>query len=163
MLKQSSNENNIDMIFVFCAQFYKIFERVLYPRMHACGIHFLVEFCFSYLYCQMCWWPTVLAFYLNVFFQIVSGQQSLEEEDHELYCMTDYENIQVESSYTGPHLTYPLTSAHIKMLIESFKSGQVNRLLLWRIILLPVKLWLIAFKNKIAGYRNRSFFTVNLI
>uniref|UniRef100_A0A1I8F2Q4 Serine/threonine-protein phosphatase with EF-hands n=1 Tax=Macrostomum lignano TaxID=282301 RepID=A0A1I8F2Q4_9PLAT len=50
-------------------------------------------------------------------------QKSLEEEDQELLELTSYEGIQVEKSYRGPHLSFPLSASHVQVLIDSFRQG----------------------------------------
>ncbi|XP_074651792.1 serine/threonine-protein phosphatase with EF-hands pef-1-like isoform X2 [Tubulanus polymorphus] len=49
---------------------------------------------------------------------------SLDVEDEDLLAATDPSHIKIESSYRGPHLTFPLSSAQIEMLIDAFRNKQ---------------------------------------
>ncbi|XP_061185232.1 serine/threonine-protein phosphatase with EF-hands 2-like [Saccostrea echinata] len=50
--------------------------------------------------------------------------KTLEEEDYVLLKKSDPDSIEVESSYRGVHLTFPLTQAQLQSLINSFKTKQ---------------------------------------
>ena len=49
----------------------------------------------------------------------------LESEDIELMKVTDPEDVTVENSYKGPHLTFPITQSQVQKLVQAFKSKQV--------------------------------------
>ncbi|XP_077867569.1 serine/threonine-protein phosphatase with EF-hands pef-1-like [Saccoglossus kowalevskii] len=51
--------------------------------------------------------------------------QNQQEEDAELEKLTDFSNISIEESYSGPHIKFPLTLSTVKKMIEAFKTGQV--------------------------------------
>ncbi|XP_064636331.1 serine/threonine-protein phosphatase with EF-hands 2-like isoform X3 [Lineus longissimus] len=48
--------------------------------------------------------------------------ESIDEEDEELLKKTDPASIKIEHSYKGPHLQFPLTTAHLDALVEGFRS-----------------------------------------
>ncbi|XP_070197624.1 serine/threonine-protein phosphatase with EF-hands 1-like [Littorina saxatilis] len=49
----------------------------------------------------------------------------LENEDKMLLEETDPEDITVEASYKGPHLTFPITRSQVQNLVQAFKSKQL--------------------------------------
>ena len=49
----------------------------------------------------------------------------MEEEDEELYKLTNPEELLVSSTYKGPHLRFPLTMNQVEQLIDAFKKKQV--------------------------------------
>ncbi|XP_064609574.1 serine/threonine-protein phosphatase with EF-hands 2-like [Liolophura sinensis] len=55
----------------------------------------------------------------------VCKQDSLALEDEELLDLTDPKPIEIEPSYSGPHIEFPLTQAHIQRLIAAFKKKQL--------------------------------------
>lgn len=50
----------------------------------------------------------------------------VEEEDEQLYLLTNPEDLVVSSSYKGPRLHFPLTMNQVEQLIDAFKKKQVN-------------------------------------
>ncbi|XP_070553498.1 serine/threonine-protein phosphatase with EF-hands pef-1-like isoform X2 [Ptychodera flava] len=48
-----------------------------------------------------------------------------QEEDAELEKLTDFSNINIESTYSGPHVTFPVTLSVVKHMIDAFKNGQI--------------------------------------
>lgn len=53
-------------------------------------------------------------------------QAALEDEDVELYELTEFDSIKVEAAYHGTKLTFPMTSSQICTLMASFKNGEVS-------------------------------------
>ncbi|KAK7486992.1 hypothetical protein BaRGS_00021808, partial [Batillaria attramentaria] len=49
----------------------------------------------------------------------------LESEDKVLLQETDPEGITVESSYKGPHLSFPITRTQVQALVQAFKTKQM--------------------------------------
>lgn len=56
----------------------------------------------------------------------VAGMENLEEEDEELYRLTDPSQLHVPQSYKGPQLSFPLTKNQLESLIEAFRKKQVE-------------------------------------
>ncbi|KAK3099357.1 hypothetical protein FSP39_003230 [Pinctada imbricata] len=54
----------------------------------------------------------------------ISDLNSLEKEDNGLFCMSNPDDVIVESNYKGVHLSFPLTHIQLQSLIKSFKSKQ---------------------------------------
>ena len=57
---------------------------------------------------------------------VFTGQPSLDEEDIEIWRQSDPTAVEVPSTYTGPHIKFPLTSNQVEALITAFKMKQVG-------------------------------------
>lgn len=55
---------------------------------------------------------------------VLIDTKTLEEEDNGLLRLSDPDSIEVESTYRGVHLTFPLTQSQLQSLIKSFKTKQ---------------------------------------
>ena len=54
------------------------------------------------------------------------GSDNLDDEDAELFKLTNPDDITIPSSYKGPHIRMPLSMNQVESLIDHLKRKQVN-------------------------------------
>ncbi len=57
------------------------------------------------------------------------GLENLDEEDAELFKLTNPKDVKVPNNYKGPQLKFPLSMNQVESLIDAFKRKQVNVIL----------------------------------
>lgn len=85
----------------------------------------------------------------------LADTKTLEEEDNGLLRLSDPDSIEVESTYRGVHLTFPLTQAQLQSLIKSFKTKQV----LTTICTSPLPLTQAQLKSLIKSFKIKQVLT----
>ncbi len=85
---------------------------------------------------QFEWWEIIPSFLgwidlcqtNNVCFPF-AGLENIDEEDAELFKLTNPKDVKVPNNYKGPQLKFPLSMNQVESLIDAFKRKQVGLIL----------------------------------
>lgn len=124
IIHNENNPSNTTSVYIYYMSYHNLnFEKnKIYSKLAKfSNCPFFTDFIFAQIWQRN---PDI-QFCTSTLCSTFADTKTLEEEDNGLLRLSDPDSIEVESTYRGVHLTFPLTQSQLQSLIKSFKTKQV--------------------------------------